>query len=58
VGGKPQWVTPREGGIEAKGKGRLQIYFVELKISAKSVATSLSVSDEGTNADDKSDAME
>jgi class 3 adenylate cyclase len=53
--GKPHWLTLREGGIEAKGKGRLQTYFIEL-MSAKSVATSRSASDEGTNADNKRSA--
>ena len=52
--GKSQWLTPREGGVEAKGKGRLQTYFVDLML-AKSVAPSRSGSDEGTNAEDKSE---
>jgi class 3 adenylate cyclase len=55
VAGKNKWLTPREGGIEAKGKGRLQTYFVDLTVE-KSVVTSLSASDEGTNAEDKSEA--
>ena len=57
--GKTQWLTPREGGIDAKGKGRLQTYFVDLT-SAKSAASSASrsASDEGTNADEESERAE
>jgi class 3 adenylate cyclase len=50
--GRPQWVTKREGGIEAKGKGMLQTYFVDMT-STKSIATSSAGSD-----DESDDAAE
>jgi class 3 adenylate cyclase len=58
--GKTQWLTPREGGIEAKGKGMLQTYFINLTL-AKNVAphaTSPTVSDEGSEADEESETGE
>jgi hypothetical protein len=58
--GKSQWLTPREGGIEAKGKGMLQTYFVNLTL-AKSVAphatSPATVSDEGSFEDNPKDGL-
>ena len=40
--GKEHWVIEREGGIEAKGKGRLQTFWIEpsSKASAHTTTTS------------------
>ena len=44
--GKDDWLEEREGGIEAKGKGKLNAYFVEPKFNRKAAA---SVGDSGSN---------
>jgi Adenylate and Guanylate cyclase catalytic domain len=41
--GKGEWVSEREGGIEAKGKGDLKTFWVQTK--TKSLARSLSMTD-------------
>lgn len=52
--GCESWVTEREGGIEAKGKGRMRSYFVNVP-QAKSIAAKSSItmsSGYSTAADD------
>lgn len=38
---KGTWVTPREGGIEAKGKGRLETFWAVPKRSRSSISSSV-----------------
>jgi class 3 adenylate cyclase len=42
---KGSWVRPREELVEAKGKGKMQTYWVEPRVTAKSVATGIADAD-------------
>lgn len=54
--GKNSWLHQREGGIEAKGKGRLETYWVEpVAVGSRSSCSGSSYEDGSSYGDDEYD---
>jgi len=54
--GKSHWITPRKDKIQAKGKGELQTYWLEIKSDGN--GSSVDMSNESESASDYSDVTE
>jgi hypothetical protein len=50
--GKGSWLTPRDGKINAKGKGDLQTYFIKARVSRPSKVTASTRSDTASQVSD------
>ena len=57
--GKNSWLTAREGGVEAKGKGRMETFFVSPHVAKSAyTGTASSFSGDSSHNDDGDDYEE